>query len=90
MKSPRFVTIFIGAQIAFIFLQIHKHSLFIKQSYRKQHCERVHDEESHKNQQLTQQLYALQSHTEIKKFASEQLKMTHINLNQIKKMQANG
>ncbi len=90
MKSPRFITVFIATQIACVFLQIHKHSLFIKQSYRKQHADRIHDELQHKKQQLTQQLYALQSHSEIQKFATDQLKMTHVQLHQIKKLENHG
>jgi len=86
MKRPQFITIFIACQILLIFLQIHKHTQFIKQSYRKQYNEKLHEELAHKKQQLTQELYAAHNPERIEQFARESLQMKNATLAQVKRL----
>jgi len=86
MKKHTFITLFIGTNIMFIFLQIHKHNLVINQSYRKQTNEHARATLVQKKRQLTQQLYALKDRSAIKQFAQENLNMSPIKLGQINKL----
>lgn len=71
MKKYSFFTVFLFAQLVFVFLQIHKHMQFIKQSFRKQKNERTLVEYTHKKQDLMNQLYAEQSRSDIGQFAKD-------------------
>ena len=86
MKKKSFLTIFISAHIILIFLQIHKHTLFIKNSYNHQQCEKKLATLTEKKQTLTQELYALKDRENIKKYAQEKLNMRPYALNQVKKL----
>lgn len=86
MKKHSFITIFITAHILIIFLQIHKHTLFIKNSYNHQQCEKKLALLQEKKQTLTQELYALKDRDNIKKYAQDKLKMRPYALNQVKKL----
>jgi len=86
MKKNSFLTIFISAHIFLIFLQIHKHTLFVKNSYNHQLCEKSIATLTEKKQTLTQELYALKDRENIKKYAQEKLKMRPYALNQVKKL----
>lgn len=86
MKKNSFLTIFISAHIILIFLQIHKHTLFIKNSYNHQQCEKKLAALTEKKQTLTQELYALKDRENIKKYAQEKLNMRPYALNQVKKL----
>ena len=86
MKKKSFLTIFISAHIILIFLQIHKHTLFIKNSYNHQQCEKKLATLTEKKQTLTQELYALKDRENIKKYAQEKLHMRPYALNQVKKL----
>jgi cell division protein FtsL len=87
MKKNSFITIFISAHIVLIFLQVHKHTLFIKNSYNHQQCEKKLALLQEKKQTLTQELYALKDRDNIKKYAQNKLKMRPYALNQVKKLQ---
>lgn len=86
MKKKSFLTVFISAHIILIFLQIHKHTLFIKNSYNHQLCEKKLATLTEKKQTLTQELYALKDRENIKKYAQEKLNMRPYALNQVKKL----
>jgi cell division protein FtsL len=86
MKKHSFITLFITAHILIIFLQIHKHTLFIKNSYNHQQCEKKIALLTEKRQTLTQELYALKDRDNIKKYAQDKLKMRPYALNQVKKL----
>lgn len=86
MKKNSFITLFITAHILLIFLQIHKHTLFIKNSYNHQQCEKKLALLQEKKQTLTQELYALKDRDNIKKYAQNKLKMRPYALSQVKKL----
>jgi hypothetical protein len=86
MKKNSFLTIFISAHIILIFLQIHKHTLFIKNSYNHQQCDKNITTLTEKKQTLTQELHALKDRENIKKYAQEKLNMRPYALNQVKKL----
>jgi len=89
MKKNSFIAIVITAHIVFIFLQVHKHTLFIKNSYNHQECEKKIALLKDKKQTLTQELYALKDRDAIKKYAHDTLKMRPYALNQVKKLHNN-
>jgi cell division protein FtsL len=86
MKKNFFITIIITVHIILIFLQVHKHTLFIKNSYNHQQCEKKIVALTEKKQILTQELYALKDRESIKKYAQNNLKMRPYALNQVKKL----
>lgn len=86
MKKNSFITFFISAHIIFIFLQVHKHTLFIKNSYDHQQCDKKIAALTEKRQTLTQELYALKDRDNIKKYAQNKLNMRPYTLNQVKNL----
>ena len=86
MKKGTFLTLFLSTQIAFVFLHIHKHMLFIKQSFRKQKNERELAQYAQTKQELTNHLYALQSRSTIKEFAQKELQLKPLSLAHIKRI----
>jgi hypothetical protein len=86
MKKISFIPLFITAHILLIFLQVHKHTLFIKNNYQHQQCEKEIVMLKEKRQTMTQTLYALKDREAIKKFAYEKLKMKPYALSQVKKI----
>lgn len=86
MKKITFVSIFISTQIAFIFLQIFKHSQYIQHSFSKQQHEQKKEELLKEKEELTHQLYFLKKHSTIARYASRRLHMKKISLSQIKKL----
>ena len=86
MKKGTFLTLFLGTHIAFVFLHIHKHMLFIKQSFRKQKNERELAQLVQAKQELTNRLYALQSRSTIKEFAHTELQLKPLSLAHIKRL----
>lgn len=86
MKKNSFLTFVISAHIIIIFLQIHKHTLFVKNSYNQQQCEKNLATLTEKKQILTQELHALKDREYIKKYAQEKLNMRPYALNQVKKL----
>jgi len=86
MKKISFLTTFISAHIILIVLQIHKHTLFIKNSYNHQQCEKKLAALMDKKQTLTQELHAMKDRDNIKKYAQSKLNMRPYALNQVKKL----
>jgi cell division protein FtsL len=86
MKKISFLTTFISAHIILIVLQIHKHTLFIKNSYNHQQCEKKIIALTDKKQTLTQELHAMKDRDNIKKYAQSKLNMRPYALNQVKKL----
>jgi hypothetical protein len=89
MKKISFITFFITAHILLIFLQVHKHTLFIKNSYNQQLLEKKIIALKEKKQKLTQELYVLKDRDTIKKFAQNKLHMRPYTLHQITKLSNN-
>ena len=73
----------------FIFLQVHKHTLFIKNNYHQQLYEKKIITLKEKQQKLIQELYALKDRDTIKQFAQNKLHMRPYTLNQIIKLSEN-
>ena len=89
MKKVAFISLFIITHITFIFLQIHKHMAFIKQSFAKQKNERLLESLHEKKQEIINQFYALKNRATIKTFAQQNLQMNPIHLHQIKRLHNN-
>lgn len=90
MKKGSLITLFIGVNVLFIFLQIHKHTQFVKYGYMLQECEKQRDVLHTKKQMLMQHLHAHIDRESIKRFAGTKLNMRPIKLSQIKKINENG
>lgn len=86
MKPKLFAAIFITTHIIFIFLQLHKQTQFINESYRTQKNEKLYADLLKDKEQLEQQLQVLQSKEEIRRFAQTELNMAPVNLKQIRKV----
>lgn len=86
MKKNTFITFFITAHIVLIFLQVHKHTLFIKNSYNQQQYEKKIIALKERKQILTQELHALKDREAIKRFAHNKLHMRPYTLQQIQKL----
>jgi len=86
MKRSLFISIFVATHLSFVFLQIHKHTQFIKQSFSKQKNERLLASLEVKKQHLTQELYIAKNHNAIQEFAKTHLNMAPVRLGQIKKV----
>jgi len=86
MKRSKFITLFVGAHVLCIFIQIHQYSRIIKASYEKQKNETMFAVLRQKKEELTHHLYALHNRTKIKEFAIKTLKMEPISLSTIKKV----
>ncbi|MDP3889033.1 MAG: cell division protein FtsL [bacterium] len=89
MKKNSFIALFIATHIVFIVLQIHKHTLLIKESFRKQKKEKTKTTLEQQEQNLVHELYALRNQNNIKKFAEQKLNMKPVRLNQIKTLRNN-
>lgn len=87
MKQPLFVAIFISVHIAFVFLQIYKHTQLVALSFHKQKNERTMTALLEKKQELTNKWCSRINRTEVKKIALE-LGMKPIQLSSIKRLNA--
>jgi uncharacterized protein HemX len=86
MKKNTFLSLFIITNIGFLFLQIRKQMLFIKESFRKQKHERTLTKLEQKNQEIEHAMHLAQNKQEIKQYAQEKLKMKPIRIAQLKKV----
>ena len=84
MNQSRFLTIFIGAHIFFILLQIHKHTQIVRHTYKKQELEQLLALAHTEKEVLTQQLCQQKNHEEIHKYAQHKLGMKPLNISAIK------
>jgi len=85
MKKRNFVLLFIFVHILFIAFQINKQGQLVKLSYEKQCLEARKKKLLTEKQELTNQIYALQNHTEVKKYALQK-GMRPVKLSQIKRL----
>lgn len=86
MKKNISIPFLVTVHIICIVLHIHKHTLFIKESYIKQKNEKIKNELEHERQQVTQQLCALRDYASIETFARTTLNMKPVNIHQIKRL----
>lgn len=86
MKKNLFLSLFIITNIGFLFLQIRKQMLFIKESFRKQKHERTLAKLEQKKQEIEHAMYLAQNKQEIKQYAQDELHMKPIRLTQLKKV----
>jgi len=86
MKKNTLITVIIIVHIVFVFLQIHKHTLSIKNNYQQQVYEKKIIQLKEQKQLLTQELHALKNRDAIKKFAYNTLNMRPYSLSQIQKL----
>lgn len=84
--KQRNVALFLGAQLLFVFLHIHKHIFFIKTSFDRQKKERRRDQLLQQKEFTIQQLQAAQNKTGIKEFAVTELKFQPIRMHQIRRL----
>jgi len=85
-SKKAFLFIFISVNLIFIFLQIYKHSVFVKLSYEQQRLEREQENLAKKKIDLIEKLHTNQRHKPVKDFAEDKLKMQRIKLKQIKRL----
>jgi len=85
-NNNRFILCVIGAHILFVVAHIHRHTQFIKQSFRYQKNEQLRQQLVHKKQELTAQLYALQNQHNVKEYAEKRLGMKPVALAQVKRL----
>lgn len=86
LRKNTLITLIIATHIVYSVLHIHKQTLFIKESYRKQKNEKIKNELDHELRQLTQQLHRLRDYAHIELFARNSLHMRPIQLHHIKKL----
>ena len=89
MNRRTFILIFIACNILIVFLHIHNNTNITRQLYRKQRNEKTKEELLQKKAAAIRTLYAMKNPSSIKQFATEQLAMQKIALNQIKTVQFN-
>jgi hypothetical protein len=85
-KRNLFFKTFVAVHLIFVFLQIHKHTQFIHESYRKQKNEKLYEALLKEKDALTHKMQLLHNKGIIKQYASTQLQMQALNLKQIKKV----
>lgn len=81
-----FFPLFVGCQLVFIVLYIHKSSTWMGQSYRKQQLEQSYKTALEKKQHLTHQLHMAKNQSVIKQCATN-AGMTPIKISQVKSLQ---
>ncbi|TET06935.1 hypothetical protein E3J79_00480 [Candidatus Dependentiae bacterium] len=84
MKRLTFIVLFVGINILFIFLQIHKQSQITKVSYQNQRKKMELDTLIQQKEAVTNQLQVLKNPASVKKYATNRLNMKKTRLNQIK------
>lgn len=87
MDKKTKITIFIGTQLLLVVLHIHRHSLMVREIYRKQRALTAQQELTREIQTLTQLLYVYKDPAAIKQFATQKLGMGPIRITQIKKIE---
>ena len=85
MKKNLFLSLFIITNIGFLFLQIRKQMLFIKESFRKQKHERTLAKFELKKQEIEHAVHLAQNKQEVKQYAQDELHMKPVRLTQLKK-----
>ena len=88
MKKNLFLTLFIITNIGFLFLQIRKQMLFIKESFRKQKYERTVAKLEQKRQEIEHAMHIAQNKQEVKQYAQDELHMKPVRIAQLKKVRS--
>lgn len=86
MKKSAFIALFIGANVGFVLLHLHKQSQFIHLSYTKQKIELETSVLAKQKQELTHQLYTLYDRARVLNYAKKELNMTQAKVGQFKKI----
>lgn len=86
MKRPTFLALFIGTNLAFIVMHIHKQSQIIKLSYVKQKIEMERADLDKTKRELTHDLQTIHDRALVKQFASNKLDLKPMKISQIKKI----
>jgi hypothetical protein len=84
MKRQSFILLCIVANAAIILLHIYNYSQIIEQQYKKQRLLKAKEELMQKKSFCIKQLYTLKNPSVIKQYASQELHMQKISLNQIR------
>ncbi len=82
------LALFVSVNLFFVVALIYKNSLVVDMTYEKQRKEKEYAALTSSKGTLEQQLYAMQSKKEIKKFAQHKLKMKPLRLKDIKTLPA--
>ena len=82
MKKITFIAVFLSTHVLLVFLQIYKHSQYIKISYARQTNECRKEELMHRVQKLTHQLQTLKKSSTISTLAKKS-GMRNVKINQI-------
>ncbi len=83
MKKNFFILLFIGVHVCFLFLHIHRHMLYMKESFKKQKNEQLTNALKEKKETKTNDLFALQNRKNIQIFAEQELNFKPISLKQL-------
>ena len=86
MKRSTFIVLFVGVNVLFIFLHIHKKSKITELLYQNQRKQKELDLLLHQKDTLLNQMQAGKNPVAVKEYASEQLHMKKISLRQINLM----
>lgn len=86
MKKPYLLIIFVLINIFFIFFHIYKESKIVQLSYQNQKYKKQKAKLVEQKTKLQQELQKLQDLKAIKTFATDNLKMQKLNVNQVKKL----
>jgi len=84
MKQATFFKIVLATNICFLFLIVQKSSKSIQLSYDRQKILNEKEELTHRQTELTHQLYANKSLTKVKQFANHELGMKPCTIKQVK------
>lgn len=80
------LSIFIGINLTFVFLQIYKQSQFVKLSYHRQRVEKELIQFNKQREDLVHKLHLKQSSKSVKKYANKNLGMQNTKVAQIHKI----
>ncbi len=83
MKRLRFIILFVGVNILFIFLQIHKNGKITEISYQNQNKQHQLDILKQQKEALTHQFQAMKNPSSVKDYAAEELNMKNVSLQQV-------
>lgn len=86
MKSKTFMLIIITSTIAIAFLFIHRQSLYVKYTYKKQRLEQHKSELLEKQDTLNKKLYILKNPSTVAQQARDKYALKTIDIKQIKKL----
>jgi hypothetical protein len=86
MKKKTSVALFIGSQLLFATLSIHKHTLLTKLSYQKQSAQEGLKKLHAQKELVASKLCDVQNPKRVKQFAQEELGMQPLSLKKIKRL----